>query len=644
MAINNPYIPGDPYSYDLKWIVDEVKKAIELYTPLSQNFTDLYDYVHDYFDNLDLSSEVRQVLREMQRDGTLDNIIIPILNDYTTSIDNEIDVLTARMDTFASLPPGSTSGNAELLDIRVAADGTTYPSAGDAVRAQFTDVNNDLDALNGQMFKKKAIDTSSIPVENGYYRIVSNNIVYTALSAYQYIIIPATPGDLLFISSIVGAATQLYLAIFRDSNDQLLSGYKPGVTTGNTYYEEEPVVVPPGCASIILTSNGTKATVKKYDYTDGKVDDIEDDLFNLDSKVYKKTEIDISAYLVSGAYRVVNGNVQLTALPAYTSARIPCTPGDVFCIDARIPESDTLSLVVFVAGSNNIVCKRFKPGNNVTPDVYSKEPFIVPDQADYMLITSAPYPPTLYSLDPTGSEIDVVDGHIENTASIVYDDLYNGQMRDSMMNTFTKLKAGTLKWTILGDSITDAWDGHAQSGGGASDAAHGYAKIVARWLQAKYGNTISFTNNGTGGASVASSIPLVSQYIDGQNFDLVIIALGTNDWNTQVVPSTFETNMNNLINTIQQNNTAEIALIGIGYFDGWQPQRSFREKDYNDILYKIAKQRGFRFVNPALEMKDAIDYGDYTFADITLAQDPVHPNDTGHRIWADTAYKLFEIL
>lgn len=27
MAINNPYIPGDPYSYDLKWMVQEVKKA-----------------------------------------------------------------------------------------------------------------------------------------------------------------------------------------------------------------------------------------------------------------------------------------------------------------------------------------------------------------------------------------------------------------------------------------------------------------------------------------------------------------------------------------------------------------------------------------------------------------------------------------
>ena len=46
-----------------------------------------------------------------------------------------ISTLESRMDTFASLPSGSTSGNAELLDIRTNFLGETYPTAGDAVRA-----------------------------------------------------------------------------------------------------------------------------------------------------------------------------------------------------------------------------------------------------------------------------------------------------------------------------------------------------------------------------------------------------------------------------------------------------------------------------------------------------------------------------
>lgn len=223
-----------------------------------------------------------------------------------------------------------------------------------------------------------------------------------------------------------------------------------------------------------------------------------------------------------------------------------------------------------------------------------------------------------------------------------YTDRFNSQRRDVLTNTIAKLKAGTLNYTVLGDSITDTWDGHNHSGGGASNAAHGYAKIVYRWLKQKYGNNIQFTNNGTGGITVTGTMDVVDNYIENQGFDLCIIELGTNDWNVQTSISTFKTNYKALLDKIlAYTNAPEIFIVGLGYFGDWHSERAIKDKQYNDALREIAEEYDVPFADPYDGMKEEIDFGTYTFADITYALDPVHPNDIGHRIWANEVYNVF---
>lgn len=69
--------------------------------------------------------------------------------NQTTSVQNsKITTLEGRMDTFTSLKEGSTTGDAELKDIRVGANGITYSTAGDAVRGQYSKLKEDIGELN----------------------------------------------------------------------------------------------------------------------------------------------------------------------------------------------------------------------------------------------------------------------------------------------------------------------------------------------------------------------------------------------------------------------------------------------------------------------------------------------------------------
>lgn len=116
-------------------------------------YQQLQSYVNNYFDNLDVQVEINNKLDAMAADGTFNTLFNPVITAWMTEKTAQIDedlaeqnetlaeqngrisVLEGRMDTFSSLPSGSTSGNAELLDIRTNFLGETYPSAGDAVRA-----------------------------------------------------------------------------------------------------------------------------------------------------------------------------------------------------------------------------------------------------------------------------------------------------------------------------------------------------------------------------------------------------------------------------------------------------------------------------------------------------------------------------
>ena len=69
MAINNPYMPGDPYSYDLKWIVRKIKEHDAILEALDQKIVDLIIQLLDQHDPLYWESADDLIHSDMKTPG-----------------------------------------------------------------------------------------------------------------------------------------------------------------------------------------------------------------------------------------------------------------------------------------------------------------------------------------------------------------------------------------------------------------------------------------------------------------------------------------------------------------------------------------------------------------------------------------------
>lgn len=102
MSIFNRFPYSNFHGFNMDWILEEVKKATEQAKSAKLTAEETKKYVDDYFNNLDVETELKNQLEEMRKDGTLESIIVDYLR-----LDKKNIILIG--DSFAGGVTGATT-------------------------------------------------------------------------------------------------------------------------------------------------------------------------------------------------------------------------------------------------------------------------------------------------------------------------------------------------------------------------------------------------------------------------------------------------------------------------------------------------------------------------------------------------------
>ncbi len=201
----------------------------------------------------------------------------------TTKQNTKIAALQTRMSEFTSLKEGSTTGDAELIDARIGADGTKYLSAGDAIRGQIEQLNEDLDDVITPNFN--LIDTANIlPVSDGQkyrkFKVVSGetyffNVLANGITAWTNVFnkknvrigsIDSVFGVSTWNSEVTIPDNVGYISILADSDDRYAKTMYWGYKKNYSYWQnrknkslKQNILVP---ENVVHIGNGTNYNIK----------------------------------------------------------------------------------------------------------------------------------------------------------------------------------------------------------------------------------------------------------------------------------------------------------------------------------------------------------------------------------------------
>lgn len=237
-----------------------VNMLIRMFNKLSKNtkttveeyitkFNELYTYVHDYFDNLDVQEEINKKLDAMVEDGTLAEILNEYVDGYLyPEIKFEEKYYSATKTTYyvAEIPANDNEGNPILPKVGVADDAISDPQATETVRS-YASRRCTTFATNGGYFSE---DSESIIYHKPLGIVIKDGVCIADNTAHM----PSFAVDVLQYLAVMEDGTLTWFPQSTTAQQMIDAGAKqvvlgqiPLIVDGADYVTSHPdMVVPTG--------------------------------------------------------------------------------------------------------------------------------------------------------------------------------------------------------------------------------------------------------------------------------------------------------------------------------------------------------------------------------------------------------------
>lgn len=509
----------------------------------------------------------------------------------------EDGLLSDRIDAIGSLAEGSTTGDAELMDIRTSEQQNVYTNAGTAVRAQ---VKKNQDTSTFQTY------TRALLVNNGW---INNAGVNPQVSdSWQY-------SNAIDISAF--AMTQLYINFtatgfnngsivvnniaFFDTNDVFLFGiHHPSASSETTY--SQTIELPKYAKYMRICSKNDNT---KPFYVS---------LFKKQSMIAADACSVYDKYIGKEIMYVTNDDGYLD-----TSGTFHAAPAATW----------HASPFKYVAGFNRVFFK-LNINNTVAGIALYRE-----DQSCIRVISgdSGSYAYKSGTLDVSEATYikycfhnDYTDTNIDNHVILFNEAEYN-KFESSNFHLVNKpLTFSGKNAVFFGDSITE---GVVTPG---IVTPNGYPTVLSGMLG------MSYTNKGVSGASVyrVSGYPCIYDTVaatDLTGVDYVFLMGGSNDWQLGVSASDFKSGLNDILGLLSSF-TGEIIFIAPIDTTGRKPINppACDLEDIRQVMKEVAMTNDLSFINGKLfDMPTAHSSQAYIGQ---MFGDTIHPSEAGYKLIA----------